>query len=189
MPSVLTVAATSLAASHPFFTTYVGPSVTDAAKQRLARVLLFYEVRGRPINTNARTLARFDGECTLWDPRPQFRTAVTAVTDSLTRIAAAPYVAGEAILTNVAAFPAIYWALRFSSGIQWGYMRDIVRRYNGVATSVPVTPADLSTYAALLSAANDGFSNTDRAQLIMKYNLGDLGSDLPRVALVLPPLF
>lgn len=189
MPSVLTVAANTLVATHPFFTTFMGSAVTVAAKRLLARKLLFYEVRGRPVDTRGPDIVRFDGECTLWDPRPQFGTAQTQVSAALTRIASAPYVPGEAILTDAAAFPAIYWGARFASGTQRPWVRDTIRRYHGFPSGVAVSPADRTTYSALLTASNDGYANTDRARLIMKYNAPDLPSALPGTGLVLPPLF
>ena len=189
MPSVLTVAANNLVATHPFFTTFMGSAVTIAAKRRLARKLLCYEVRGRPVDTRGPDLARFDEECTLWQLHPQFGAAQAQTSQALTRIAAAPYVVGEAVLTDAAAFPGIYWGVRLTSTVQIPYMRDIVLRYHGVMSGVPVTPADLAAYTVLLAQPNDGFANTDRARLIMKYNSADVPVNLPGAGMVLPQLF
>ncbi|MCU0624462.1 MAG: hypothetical protein MUF53_11470 [Gemmatimonadaceae bacterium] len=190
MPSTFDTIIESLVTTHPFFTTWVGASVSADARRVLARKLFLYEARGRPVNSRAADLARIDAEVTLFTPRPQIGLVRDRVVATLDRFAAPPYVAGERLLRSTQRFPAIYWGARGASGIQWGFVRDIIRVLSGL--TVPggpsVSPADIATYATLATRVDDGYANTDRARLIAKYNAADLDPSLPEVGLAFTPL-
>lgn len=190
MPSPLDTLIDSLVTTHPFFTTWVGPSVTADARRLLARKLYLYEARGRPVDSRAADLARIDEEVTLYAPRPQIGLVRDRVVATLDRFARAPYVPGERVLNSTRRFPAIYWGARNASGIQWGWVRDIIRVLSGL--SVPggpsVSAADVTRYATLAARVDDGYANTDRARLIGKYNDADLAPSLPEYGLAFDPL-
>ncbi len=189
MPTPLATAVNALVASHPFFTTWIGPAVTAVQKRALARKLLLYEVRGRPWASKAPDIARLDKESVLWAPRPQLGLARARLEQGLTRFCGAPYVVGEPVLSNHKLFPGVYWGARFGSGSQWGFVRDVIRRFHGQSSPVTITPADRARYNALKLKPDDGYANTDRARLIMKYNWVDAPPSLPGAGLVETPYF
>jgi hypothetical protein len=191
MPSPLTTAINALVSSHSFFTTYMGAGVALDARRLLATKLYLYEVRGRPVNTRAVDLERIDAEYTLFAPRPQLAQAMARLEQSLSRFTSAPYVPGEVILSRPRLFPGVYWGGRYASGTQRPWVRDTIRRYHGqpVTGGPGITAADLARYAELRVRVNDGYANTDRARLIMKYNAPDLPPSLPGFGLVETPFF
>ncbi len=189
MPTPLAIAVNAIVTSHPFFTTWIGPAVTAVQKRALARKLMLYELRGRPWHSRDADIVRLDKESVLWDPRPQLGQARTRLEQTLTRFCAAPYVVGEPVLAAHRLFPAVYWGARYGSGTQWGYVRDIIRRYHGQPSPMTISAGDLARYNALRLRPDDGYANTDRARLIMKYNVPDVPPSLPGAGLVDTPLF
>ncbi len=189
MPTVLEIAANDIANTHPFFTAYWNASGGLAGRRLAATKLLLYEVRGRPWNSLSADRTAFNEEVTKWNPRPAFGQAKDRVVAVLDRFAGAPFVAGETLLSRGSTFPAVYWAISWTSGVQLPWVRDIINKLEGLPSPSTVSSADRSRYQAAKSRPNESYANLLRAQIIMKYNAPDVWPTMPQEALVRTPSF
>jgi len=189
VPTVLEAAANDLATTHPFFTTYWSASGGLAGKRLAASKLLLYEVRGRPWDSLSADIAALDADVTKWHPRPAFGQAKDRVVIVLNRFARAPFVAGETLFSRGRTFPAVYWAISWTSGTQMSWMREIILKLEGLPSPATVSASDRTRYQAAKSRPNESYANLLRAQIAMKYNAPDVWTTMPEEALVKKPWF
>jgi hypothetical protein len=189
MPTPLQNVINPIVASHPFFVTLLGSSVTQKAKRELATKLLLYEVRGRPVNTATSDLTRFSDEWTLYQARPQLAAVVARLQANLSRYTSPPWNPGEGVLKRSEEFPGAYWGYRFFSAIQLPFGRDLLRAFYKLSSPVTLAPAKVTRYSALRKKPNNGHANLDRALMLMAENPFDIPGNLPEAALVVAPTF